>query len=134
MIIARLLLSHRREVGPFCDDSWALARLEIARRVCTLQRLLRLDARYCTAIARIELAPVKLAVVLHDAWGPGRYSLAGICALNVQISPAAGHGIARTFPVKVYIDLGNRTSTTVLAFVVQTLPFTLSKRLLLLVL
>ena len=99
-----------------------------------MQRLLRLDARYCTAIARIELAPVELAVVLHDAWRAGRHALAGICALNVQISPAAGHGVIRTFPVKVYIDLGNRTSATVLAFVVQPLPFTLSKRLLLLVL
>ena len=134
MIIARLLLSHCWKVGPFCDDSWALARLEIARRVCALQCLLRLDARYCTAIACIELAPVELAVVIHDAWRAIRHSLTGICALNVQISPTAGHGIARAFPVKVYIYLGNRTSTTVLAFVIQTLPFSLSKRLLLLVL
>ena len=134
MIIARLLLSHRREVGPFCDDSWALARLEIARRVCTLQRLLRLDARYCTAIARIKLAPVELAVVLHDAWRAVRHSLAGICALNVQIGPAAGHGVARALTIEVYIYLGNRTSATVLALVVQALSFPLSKRLLLLVL
>ena len=111
-----------------------MTRLEIARRVCTLQRLLSLDARYSTAVARIEFTSVELAVILHDAWGAGRYALAGICALNVQISPAAGHGVTRAFPVKINIDLGNRTSATILAFIVQTLPFSLSKRLLLLVL
>ena len=99
-----------------------------------MQCLLCLDAGDGAAVARVELTPVKLAIVLDYARRTTGHSLTWITALDVQIGPAAGHRVTRAFPVEVDINLRDGASTTVLALIVQTLPFPLSKSLLLLIL
>lgn len=104
--------------------------------------------RYGTAIACIELAAIKLAIILSDTWRATRYpysmvqidvtvadSIASSSSLRyIQIGTTARHRIATSFSIKVDIDLGDRSSPTILTLIVQSLPFTLSKRLLLLIL
>ena len=61
-------------------------------------------------------------------------SSGGSSLWNVQIGSAACHRVATSLPIKVDIDLGDRTSPTILTLIVQSLSFPLPKRLLLLVL
>lgn len=117
-------------------------RLQITRRISALQCLFRLDARYGTAVARVELAPVKLAVIFGDARGAARHppmvqiiAAAASATLNIEIGPAARHRVATAaLPIKVDIDLGDGAAPAILTLVIQALSLPLSERLLLLVL
>jgi hypothetical protein len=105
-----------------------VVRLQVAGRVRVLQRLLRLDATDGGTVAGVELAPVKLAAIFRN---PRRPSLERQDASrDVEVSPTACQRV--TIPVEVDIDLGHRSTSTVLTLIVEAFSLPLPERLLLL--
>lgn len=110
LVISGLLLAHRRIIGTFGDDrrggALRASRLQVARRVRALQRLLCLDPRDGAAVTRVELAPIKLAVVLVHARGTVCYLWID-AALDVEICAAARHRVIGALSIEVDVDLGD---------------------------
>ena len=98
-------------------------RFQITHRIRALQSLLCLNARYSWAVACVELAAVKFAIFAHS-----RRNGCHSATLDIQIGPARCHWV--TFSIEVDIDFRDRSPSTILTFIVESLTFPLPEGLL----